>query len=227
MQGQAFWKKKKKKKVRKRNEQREKEDYSEEANKWGENKGATEREEELWGLIMTELIDQEFSLHSFSLSSSARGKLMWQSLFLFLCSSVGVRHHERCRLLLHLCFPVNHGSKVKGHSGCSGTFGNARANPYLQIPVVSSQEDPHCLTLIWRQLIWSMLTWLCTCSVLWTSKGMILPLTLGHLHRDKWMCSFCLWSSWCTWSQRSPHCAWSPSNGLHLYPYVLHITSPP
>lgn len=143
---------------------------------------------------MTELIDQEFSFHSFSLSSSARGKLMWQSLLLFLCSSVGVRHHERCRLLLHLCFPVKHGSKVKGHPCCSGTFGNARANPYLQIPVVRSQEDPHCLTLIWRELIWSMLTWLCTCSVLWTSKGMILPLTLGHLHRDKWLCSFCLWS---------------------------------
>ena len=145
MQGQAFCKKKKKSEKEMRRKKR-KTTVKTPIN--GENKGVTERQKELWGLIMTELIDQEFSFNSFSLSSTARGKLMWQSLLLFLGSGVGVRHHERCRLLLHLCFPVNHSSKVKGHPGCSGTFGNARANPYLQIPVVSSQEDPHCLTLI-------------------------------------------------------------------------------
>lgn len=63
-------------------------------------------------------------------------------------NSVGVRHHERCRLLLHLCFSVNRGSKVKGHLGCFGTFGNKRGNPYLLNPVVRSHEDAHCLTQI-------------------------------------------------------------------------------
>lgn len=123
-------------------EKRQKGRLSEEANVRGNENRGQRKEKNSEGLRwQLKLIDQEFSFDSFvslpSLEVNSCGILA-----LFLSSSVGVRHHERCRLLLHLCFPVNRSSKVKGHLVCFGTFGNASANPYLQNPVVRSQEDP-------------------------------------------------------------------------------------
>jgi len=83
------------------------------------------------------LTNNSISIHF--IPSTARGGIPSPSLSQQQCG--GVRRHEKCRLLIHVCFPVNRGSKVKGQLGRFGTFGNARANPYLQNPVVRSQEE--------------------------------------------------------------------------------------
>lgn len=119
-------------------ERKKKEDYSKEARKWERIESNRKRRRRT-----LRANDDSMRQSTKTVISFPSLEVNWCGILsLFLSTSVGVRHHERCRLLLYLCFPVNHGSKVKGYLGCFGTLENARANLYLHNPVVRSQEEP-------------------------------------------------------------------------------------